>query len=564
MNVAKWETYADRNRSKILAIVGAVAGVIQAWTSRGTLAPDLLNYLALAKTLLGNGWTSATNGFWSPFYSWLLAVPMYFHLMTPSTELLWVHLVNLGIFFTSMLCFHVFLSHALRLAALRVGPGNPSWPRIELWWYFTACAIFLFAVFNWLPNSLGTPDLLVASFILLSAGFLAAILCRDRSWPNYFVLGTALAMGYLSKAPCFPLALVFLAMLPFLSRGEKWWWAKCLLAVAAFGLVAGPFLYTLSKKEGHPTFGDSGRVNFMMYANGLPAYWLGEGISKEGVPPSYDTVCAEPPVFAFREVPTGVFFPDYEPSRWYAGLVPHLQFKQGVQNLRENLHRLGGMAETESDLALGFLLLLFLSGAAKGLRSVLYWWFLWLPAVAGIGMFWIVHVEERFIAPFVVLGFVGLYTGALIANARRPRIVIHVLLAILLLQGGRATLEAVKGILGTPVSAQNSAARIVYDLQRNGVPPGSKVAVIGFNLAAYWAWIGQYSIVGEVPSSGAPRFLSASKTERERTYSCLAKTGAKAALMHAESPEFLEPAWQKVGLEDLYVRPLASGRDGGN
>ena len=556
MDVAKWENYADRNRSLIFAIVGGVAGTIKAWTSRGALTPDLLNYLALARTLLRNGWTSATNGFWSPFYSWLLAIPMYFHLMSPKTELFWVHLINLGIFFVSMLCFHVFLSHTLRLAAIRGGAGNPSWARIELWWYFTACAIFLFAILNWLPSSVATPDLLVTSFILLSAGFLAAILCRDRSWPNYLVLGAALGMGYLSKAAGFPMALVFLMMLPFLSRGEKWKWAKCLLTVAAFVLVAGPFLYTLSKKEGHPTFGESGRVAFLMYGNGLPAYWLGEDVPGRTIAPSFDTLCSKPSVFGFHEVPTGVYFPAYEPSRWYAGLLPRFELRQIVQNLRVNLHALAGMAEAESDLALGFLVLLMFAGVAKGLRSVLDWWFLWLPAIVGTGMFWIVHIDERFIPPFIVLGSVGLYMGVLLANIRRPRMVVPVLLALLVLQGGRATLEGVKGILGTPVSAEDNAAKIVYDLEKDGVPPGSKVALIGFHIAPYWAWMGQYLIVGEIPSSGSPEFYGTPKSDRNRVYDCLVKTGAQAALIRAESPEYLEPGWRKVGNEDLYVRLL--------
>ena len=392
MNAADWENYADRHRGAIFAVVGTVGGAIQAWHSRVALSPVLLNYLALARTLLANGWNSSINGFWSPLYSWLLAVPMSFHLVTSRTELLRVLVINLGIFVGAMLCFHVFLTHTLRLAAIRVGPDYAGWKRVETRWYFTACAVFLFAVFEWLPNSLCTPDLLVSSFIFLSAGFLAAILCRDRSWPNYIVLGQALALGYLAKAPAFPLAMLFFAMLLFLSRGEKQRWLKCLASLAAFVVIAGPFFYTVSKKEAHTTFGESGRVNFLMYGDGLPFYWLGEGIPAPGVPPRYDTVCQDPPVYSFREAPRGIFYPSLEPSRWYAGLVPHLNLGREAQNLRDGFHTLGQMAESESDLILGFVILLLLSGLTKGLKSALNWWFLWLPAACGVAMFWLVHV----------------------------------------------------------------------------------------------------------------------------------------------------------------------------
>jgi len=556
INAAKWESYAGQHRGAIFAIVGGSSGIIQAWHSRGALSPDLLNYLALARTLLANGWTSSINGFWSPLYSWLLVLPMSFHLMSSRTELLWVHLVNLGVFFVAMLCFHVFMNHTLRLAAMRVGSNYAAWARIEPWWYFAGCAIFLFATLEWLPNSLCTPELLVASFLFLSAGFLAAILCRDRSWPNYIMLGLALALGYLAKAPAFPLAILFFAMLLFLSRGEEWRWVKCLACVSAFALIAGPFFYTLSKKETHPTFGESGRVNFLMYGDGLPAYWLGEGLPGEGNSQNFDRVCADPPVFAFHGVPPGVYFPAYEPSRWYAGLVPHLELRQEAQNLRTGFHSLGEIAEAESDLILGFVLILLFSGLVSGLRSVLSWWFLWLPAALGTVMFWMVHVEDRFIAPFVVIGFMGLYTGALISSSRKSRVIARILLGLLLVQGCRAGIVVVKGFLSTPLDMTRSATTIVDDLAKAGVPQGAPVAILGNAQAPYWAWVGQYSIVSEAPSSGTPRFLAAGASERKRLYGCLAKTGAQAVLFHAESPEFLEPGWQKVGWEDLYVRSL--------
>ncbi len=558
MNVAHWESYADRYRGRIFGIFGGVAGVAQAWKCRGDISPDLISYLSLARALLTNGWTSAINGFWSPLYSWLLAGPMSLHLMSSRTELLWVHAINLGIFFGAMISFHVFMSQTLRVAAIRVGSGSANWSRIEARWYFTGCAIFLFSVLKWLGNSLCTPDLLVACFIFLSAGLLAAILCRDSSWLHYVMLGEALALGYLAKAAAFPMALMSFAVLLFISRGEKLRWLKCLSCVVGFTLVAGPFLYTLSKKEGHPTFGESGRVAFLMYGNGLPAYWLGEVVPKEGNSPSYVTTCSDPYVFSFTEVPPGVYFPSYEPSRWYAGLVPRLQLKQELLNLRVGIRVLGGMAASESDLILGFVLLLLFSGVPNGLRSVVHWWFLWLPATLGIVMFWMVHVDERFIAPFLVIGVVGLYSGVLTSSTRRPATITKILMAVLLVQGCKAIIIPGKGFFGSRPSSSITAAKIVDGLERVGISPGTKVALIGNPEAPYWAWMGQYSIVAEVPTSGTSRFLGATASGRQRVYGCLLKTGAQAALLHADSPDLLEPGWQKVGLEDLYVRVLTS------
>ena len=556
MDVARWERYADRHRGAVFALVGGVAGILQTWHSRGSFSPDLLAYLWGARKLVAQGWTASASAYWSPLYSWLLAVPMSLRLMSNSTEVLWAHIISLGVFLFAMLSWHVFLNHTLRLAATRVVANLAAWARIETWWYFTGCAIFLYATFEWLPNSLCTPDLLVASFIFLSAALLAAILCRDRSWPSYIALGAAMAMGYLAKAAAFPLALLIFCMLPFLSRGEKWKWFKCLASIAAFALIAGPFAYSISKKEGHGTFGESGRVNFLMYGNGLPPFWFGEGLSRGGNPPIFREVCRDPQVLAFQDAPPGMYIPVYEPSRWYAGLVPHLQLRQELQNLRVGWHTLAEMLETESDLVLGFLVILILAGFAKGLKSVLSWWFLWFPAACGIVMFWLVHVEDRFIPPFLLLGFAGLYTGVLIANSRRPSLIVKILMALLLVQGGKASAVLLKGFLSSPGSTTRDAARIVDDLAKNGVPRGAKVGVIGTTPVAYWAWIGQYSFVAEVPVSGISRFLGAEPRGRQRVYSCLAKSGAQAAFFYAETPELLDLGWQKVGSENLYVRVL--------
>lgn len=546
---------ADKHRGAVFGVVGGVGGILQAWHSRGTLSPDLINYLALARVLLANGWNSSISGYWSPLYSWLLAVPMSSHLVTSGTELIWVHIINLGIFFAAMLCFHVYLNHALRLAAIHVGPKLEAWARVETLWYFTACAIFLFAIFDWLPNSVCTPDLLVASFFFLSTGFFVSILCRDRTWPDHFVLGAALALGYLAKAAAFPLAILFLVMLAVINRREKWGWAKCLVTVAAFALVAGPFLLTLSKKEGHPTFGESGRVNILMFSEGIPAFWLGEAPANDTRSPDFERVCTEPPVYALKGTLPGTYLPSYEPSRWYAELVPRFNPRQELRNLLVGERILAGMVTAESDLVLGFVLLILLSGTAKGLRSAFSWWFLWLPALCGTAMFLVVHLEERFISPFVIVGSVGLYTGVLISCSRKPRLAAKVLMALLVVQGCRAGMVVLKGFGSTTISNTMFAEKIVTEIGRAGFPPGGRMAIIGNLGPSYWHWMGQYSTVAEIPVSGTETFLWTAAANRLSIYNCLARAGAQAVFVQTEYSRLLEHDWHRIE-GDLYMRML--------
>ena len=56
---------------------------------------------------------------------------------------------------------------------------------------------------------------------------------------------------------------------------------------------------------------------------------------------------------------------------------------------------------------------MLLTSAARGAGSLRAGWFLWVPALAAIGMFAMVHIEPRFVAPWTVLIWAaGIYTVA--------------------------------------------------------------------------------------------------------------------------------------------------------
>ena len=550
-------SFIYKRKELTFAMVGGTTGLVQAWTSRETLYPDSLNYLALAKTLVTRGWSASVNGFWSPMYSWLLAIPLANHQLPPERELLWVHLIGFLIFLWAMFCFHVFVTRTFSLARMKY-PDSSFWQRVEPLWYLVACSAFLFSTFRWLPNGLTTPDFLMCAFIFLSSGLLASVAGKTDSWRTYIALGVALGFGYLAKAPAFPLSIIFILSLAVILKGHKLAFAKWVLTASLFLLVSGPYLYTVSNNEGHPTFGESGRIAFVIFVNGAPAYWLGE-ISPTAASANYETVCQKPQVIAFRETVPGTYFPSYSPSQWYAGLKPHLDVSMEARNLREGWRTLFDMSAVEADLCLALSILALFAGLSKAVKSVFGLWFVWLPAVLGTIMFWVVHVEERFVAPFVILGFVGAGTALLSSNYRRARTVTAVLVALLIVQGTRATITVAKSVAGQHNRLARDTIQTLGDLQSWGVPPGSSVAIVGAPKLFYWAWAGQYVIKGLIPDSGTMPFLSSNPIERENTYACLAQTGAEAVVIDTDFPEFLGTGWHSAGPGNLYVR-LLNGR----
>lgn len=54
--------------------VALVFAFLQAWAYRFYIEPDGVNYLDIARAYLRRDWTNALNAYWSPLYSWLLAL----------------------------------------------------------------------------------------------------------------------------------------------------------------------------------------------------------------------------------------------------------------------------------------------------------------------------------------------------------------------------------------------------------------------------------------------------------------------------------------------------------
>ena len=82
-------------------LLAAVLGFLQAWAHRNDMQPDGISYIEIAK----NGGTHFVNGYWSPFYPFLLRLT--FRIFHPS--LFWeaasVHLTNFVIYLGSLVCF---------------------------------------------------------------------------------------------------------------------------------------------------------------------------------------------------------------------------------------------------------------------------------------------------------------------------------------------------------------------------------------------------------------------------------------------------------------------------
>jgi hypothetical protein len=169
-------------------------------------------------------------------------------------------------------------------------------------------------------------------------------------------------------------------------------------------------------------------------------------------------------------------------------------------------------------------------------------WQLIIPPAAAVAMYSLVHVEARYLAPFAVLFWCGLFSGILLPASLEARRLLtgacvimaaFVLLPVLVAASTSAYAAARDLKRGENFSAAENW-QIASGLVRMGLKPGDKVAVIGWAASeAIWARRARLKIVAELVSDGwgfrdGDKFWSGGEEVRGQVYQVLSRTEAKA------------------------------------
>ena len=198
-------------------------------------------------------------------------------------------------------------------------------------------------------------------------------------------------------------------------------------------------------------------------------------------------------------------------------------------------------------IAAGLIILLASPNRPTTIRGIAANWFLLIPTAAALGLYACVHVESRYVAPFVVVLTLAAFSRMQLPDDRRSR----------RLMASAAVAAAIS--LGSLVVAstlhrliQWSNERPVYweaaaALARMGVHPGDKVATIGGGPSdAAWARLAEARIVAEVPTDEQDSFWAASNETREKVFAALRRADVR-AIVADEDPACSLSAWDKLG-----------------
>jgi hypothetical protein len=540
-------------------------GVLHTWHGRYVMNPDGLAYLDIGEAYLQGDWQRAINAYWSPLYAWLLGLVMLIVKPQPYWESSVVHLVNLAIYVCALGCFRYFwlaLSHSNDSPAAAAS-GNSDIPLPTWLWLVMGYSLFIWSSLNLIGVGIVTPDLIVAAFVYLTSGILLRIAMGPPRWRLFLLLGAILGLSYLTKAAMFPLALVWLTVGMFSGDALRKTAPRVLLALVVFMMVGGPFILALSQMKGRLTFGDSAKLNYAWFVNGIPHYvhWQGEPPGS-GTPVHPTRKIAErPTIYEFRTPIGGTYPPWYDPSYWHEGLVWNFDLERQARAFAANIRIFFLTFLFEYQGILIILNLIALAPMCKfylDLKIILGNMKLLIPCMVTLTMYSIVHIEQRFIGAFIVLIYGVVVSGLRLADSEASRRLYSrpsvAMLSIVVL--------TVNVLLTYPVTFNLRGGGVWTDwqwhlaegIQQLGMRRGDQVAVIGFfGFNAYWARLAGVRVTAEIPPQDAHDFWAGDHARQSEIIETFRNIGVKAIVSQNVPPLAAASDWPEIGPTNYHV-----------
>lgn len=551
-----------------LGSIGLAAAHTVIAMMRQSMNADGINYLDIGAAYWRGDWDAAINGIWSPLYAWIVGTVV--ELTDPS--IVWefpvVQITNFVIFLMALFSFEFFWRELSKLYYGKSATSDDAVQFSPVLWTVLGYSLFTYASLNLIEIWSVTPDMLVAVAAYLAAGLVLRFLTA-RSWSASAgaLLGVVLGFGYLAKAAMFPLALV-LCILTLLRGGsfhERVKRAGCIAGV--FVLVASPFMATLSLKAGELTFSGVGSFTYLKHVNNMPyPNFLPRAQDLGGTPEHAPRrIFDEPPVYEFGEPIGGTYPMAYDPAYWTAGVRPDVGFGPQLQALATSgmfwfdlfVREQGGFLAI-----LGVLVILSvrsptrLTDASPAVLLILW-------AMSAFGMYSLVHLAPRYIAPFVVLFWAGLLTTVrLPADSMSGRLtawggaalVFFVCVNIVALN-----VAGLAGLAGFRPSAESAVTvgqfsdgpsanhpELAMRLLDQGLERNDRIGFIGYSFSAHWARLARLKIVAEIYPEYAEVFWESSPEVQQRALAAIYASGAVAVI--AEPTGQVPPAgWREIG-----------------
>jgi hypothetical protein len=398
-----------------LGLVVLIFGLLEGRFGRYDYTGDSISYLDVAQAIRHGEGALAFSPYWSIGYPFLLAATRWMFPAGPEGEWVSVHVVNLVVFLATYLAFLHFLKAATAYTA-RIQGAEITGPVSG---FVLASGTALFLLWELISDNVSriSPDLLISLvFFLVTATSLRFCLQPRRA--SAIQLGLLMGAGYLIKAIFLPvsfcvLGVIFLHTLTRPRADRLSAITRLAWAIPALALLAIPYMAAVSMTIGQFTLGESGSLNYAWNVNGLLGYehWQG-GPAAFGTPihPTH-LLLKNPPVFAFAEPFHVTYPPWFNAFYWYDGYHHFFELRYQVAAFKRNFRRLLEIffdtphSPVKSAVALMVLTAstCFLKDTRLFWRRLLALWALYLPSLAGVGIYLLVFIEVRYVVGFFIV-----------------------------------------------------------------------------------------------------------------------------------------------------------------
>ena len=505
-----------------------------AWAYRFDMNPDGISYLDLGDIYAVN--PADVNAYWNPLYSIILKLFLSALLPLFQYEVFAVHFTNWIIALFAAFCFDQLIDSGLAYARKRVKLSVEKETEIRCFGYL----VFVSYSLQYAAPSLVTPDLLMSAFLYLSLAIFFQAKMLDSNI-HVFFLGVITALGYLTKSPFFCLALVFAAMLVVDYQSSQRALLRALIFILAFGIVAGPFIYAISKKEGHWTIGTSGSFNYSLAVNEEPIRLTAEKIS------------ADSGIYYFKTAREVTFPLHYDAPEWADKQRLDFDLNKQTLALKGGLKNCLGLA---MPYFIPLLILAFASWRFSRKRFIelsITWLPLGLLGLSGLALYSVILVQPRYVFSFFIL--TGLFFGAVTfpffsrTENSLYDAVLKILYLLLILSCLRIAINDGR-VAWTP--GRDHVLQVAQKIKESGVDNG-EIAVAGDRSTAYWAYWARLSKLRITALVEAP--LPWQQEDEDAYVRQLKKFPLAAIIAENKSGNYRHDDWIALG-DDLFLKKL--------
>ena len=379
-------------------------GAIEGWYKRTFYTTDAISYLDISRAIPGHEWKLVFNPLWSSGYPFLIAITRAFFPANARGDWAAIHVLNLIVL---LFAYGTFL-WLLRSFQPDLPAGADNHERFLL---FAGVCIFLCTELCINGASRVSPDPLVDGLFFAAMGTSLRLSRKPSSTGLAVLLGAILGAGYLAKAIFLPLSAIILVVTAGALIARKQRYVSLLLSAAVFALFAVPYAVELSRSVGRFTLGDAGTLNYAFHVNLLPRYTNWQGGPEGYGTPIHPTrlLMKDPNLYEFAEPYHDTYPPFGNAVYWYDGYRHFWSPKYQAAAIARNTYYLLSLLLKQPvtyAIAGAIFALFFLLPECRAWRTrTLAYWPLFLPPLLAIGLYILVHLEDRYIASFLaVLG----------------------------------------------------------------------------------------------------------------------------------------------------------------